>query len=263
MESSESFDAEDAACLEIVADHLAVAIENARLYNHGQQLAVLEERQRLARELHDSVTQHLFGMNLIAQSLSSAWRRDEVEAERRVTRMLELSRTALAEMRALLAELRPMSSAGPTAAEQPRAGIALVRQKGLVAALTLHIADLKADGWRIEFVPSAYCAQPLASEEEIFRIVQEALNNVIKHARAEQVIVELACRAGDLHVSVRDDGAGFDLQTTAGESAAGGLGLSTMCERALRLGGVLEVRSAPGNGTLVEARIPQAVLVPA
>ena len=224
---------------------------------------MIEERQRLARELHDSVTQHIFGMNLIAQSLGSAWRRDEAEAERRVTRMLDLSRTALAEMRALLTELHPIGSLALAPAEQPRAGIALVRQKGLVAALALHIADLEADGWQIELTTSGYCTQPLQTEEEIFRIVQEALNNVIKHARAQRVVVQIACETGRLRVRVRDDGNGFDARAPIGATPSGGLGLSMMCERALRLGGVLEVQSTPGNGTLVEAHIPHPTLIPA
>ena len=263
VESSQPFDEEDAASLEIVADHLAVAIENVRLYDRGQVLAVLEERQRLARELHDSVTQHIFGINLIAQSLGGAWRRDEVEAERRIARMLELSQTALAEMRALLTELRPMTERWVVAQEPARAGIALVRQSGLVAALTRHVTDLSADGPNIQLDAARYHAQSLDTEEELFRIVQEALNNIVKHARAKRVIVQLSAGSTELSVIVLDDGCGFTPPAAGSPAKSGGLGLSTMRERALRLGGALEVQSTPGAGTRVAARLPLPVLVSA
>jgi signal transduction histidine kinase len=262
VESSQPFDEEDAASLEIVADHLAVAIENVRLYDRGQHLAVLEERQRLARELHDSVTQHIFGMNLIAQSLGSAWRRDEVEAERRVARMVELSQTALAEMRALLTELRPMAERWVAASEPAHTGIALVRKSGLVAALDRHIADLALDGSAVDLDISCYRAQPVDTEMELFRIVQEALNNVVKHARAKRVGVQLCAGSTELLVVVLDDGCGFAPPVPGSGTKSGGIGLSTMRERALHLGGTLEVQSTPGAGTRVAARLPLHVLVP-
>ena len=106
VESDRPFDQEDATSLQIIADHLAVAIRNARLFESASALAVLEERERLSRDLHDSVTQMLFSVTLVAQSLIPTWRQDPKEGEARADRVLQLSRLALAEMRALIADLR-------------------------------------------------------------------------------------------------------------------------------------------------------------
>lgn len=260
VESPDPFTPEDAASLGIVADQLAVAIENVRLYDRGQRLAVLEERQRLARDLHDSVTQHIFGMNLIAQSLASAWRRDRAEAERRVGRLVELSQTAIDEMRALLTELRPAAGAEASEAGPPLSGVALVRRKGIAEALRKHVADLAGDELAFEVDDRRYRPQPPRIEEALFRIAQEAVANIVKHARAKHVWIRLAPEDGGVRLVVKDDGVGFrprDVErrdTTDGTS--GGLGLSTMQERASELGGILDVRSSPGRGTVVEARIP-------
>jgi signal transduction histidine kinase len=256
VEAGSPFSGEDAASLQIVADQLAVAMENARLYGRAQQLAALEERQRLARDLHDSVTQHIFGMNLIAQSLAPAWRRDPAEGDRRIARMLELSRTALAEMRALLAELRP---AGTTANEtEPRVTSALVRDCGLADALRQHAAAL--EGPYIIVDASLYRAQPAEVEQELFRICQEALNNVIKHARAKRVVVQLITSDADVSLVIQDDGIGFKPEDVENDRnrqpAGGGLGLLTMRERAHALGGRLQTRSTPDLGTRVEVHIP-------
>jgi signal transduction histidine kinase len=261
VESSDPFTAEDAASLEIVADQLAVAIENTRLYERGQRLAALEERQRLARDLHDSVTQHIFGMNLIAESLGSAWRRDPVEAERRVSRLLELSGMALAEMRELLTELRPADALSGRPIEPVLSGIALVRRDGLADALRRHFAGFAGDGLHVEFDSRGYRPQPPGVEEALFRIAQEALANVLKHAHAGHVDVRLACTKGGVRLQVRDDGIGFRMRevsrrAASDEGRSGGLGLVSMQERAQALGGSVVVRSAPRRGAVVEARIP-------
>jgi signal transduction histidine kinase len=160
-------------------------------------------------------------------------------------------------MRELLAELRPVERAPPLPGGPQGIGSALVRQKGLADALRRHMADLNVDGCRIELTASSYRPQ-LAIEEELFRIAQEALNNVIKHARATQVDVQLAANETEIRVSVRDNGIGFDALAALARDQTDGraLGLSTMRERATALGGRLETRSAPGQGTIVEARVP-------
>jgi signal transduction histidine kinase len=274
VESPESFDEEDAAGLQVVADQLAVAIENARLYAAAQQVAVMEERNRLARELHDSVTQHLFGITLIAQSLGAAYARERGEGERRVARLLELSHEAFAEMRALLAELRateaaargaPPPGSGLTAewtriveagGDAPASALDRVRRDGLVPALRAHLAGISRDGPECALDADDYAAQPPAVEEALFRVAQEALHNIVKHARARRARVELASGRGGTRLTITDDGVGFDAAGAGrGGPRDGGLGLGSMRERVAAAGGELSIESAPGRGTVVRAAI--------
>jgi len=255
VESGDPFDEEDEAGLRIVADQLAVAIENARLYRRGQRLAVLEERQRLARDLHDSVTQHIFGMGMIAESLASAFRRSQEEGERRAARLTELSRTALAEMRALLAELRPAGAPMPTETLNVLPDMVRVRRDGIEVAL-----DALAERMSVHEVPvvverNGYQRQPGHVEEALFRIAQEAVNNAVKHARARRVRIQLSGEGGTLRLTVVDDGCGFDPAT---DIRAGGLGLTSMRERAAALGGTVRIETKPGAGTRVEVTVPAA-----
>jgi signal transduction histidine kinase len=258
VESADPFTDEDTANLQIVADQLAVAIENARLYEHGQRLAVLEERQRLARELHDSVTQHIFGMVLIGESLASAWRRNPEEAARRAQRMAELSRVALAEMRNLLDELRPDRERVDDGGGPDPTGLARVRRLGLVSALERQANDMAAEDLRIEVNAAGYVPQRTIVEEALFRIGQEALSNIVKHAGARHASITLMTGSGETRLDVRDDGTGFRRVAKGRERGArtGGLGLSSMRERAEELGGRLRVESTPGRGTHIEVRIP-------
>jgi signal transduction histidine kinase len=296
VESSHRLTSEDAELLRVVADQLAVAIENARLYAAAQQVATLNERQRLARELHDSVTQLLFSATLLAESLVPAWRRDAEEGERRTDRLLALSREALAEMRALLRELHPVAPAPPIvhrvaadsrptsagAARRPaRAGrrgvsvsaggapgIAAVRALGLPAALAEHarVAGIAAgDDLNIELDSAGYAAQPPAVEEVLYRIAQEALNNVVKHARAHRARLTLAADAAGVRLTVEDDGVGFPDAAPAPNADAepragpGGLGLVTMHERARGIGGAVRIVTRPGSGTAVHVSMPASV----
>ena len=236
------------------------------VYERGQQLAILEERQRLARELHDSVTQMIFSITLIAQSLAPAWRRNPAEGEQRVARLLELSQTALAEMRALLAELRPAAdgrAARSTAETTLVPGVVRVRREGLAAALQQHAAALAQDGLQIEIDTRGYpvadsngsTARPY--EEALFRIAQEALNNVVKHAHAKHVFVNLGGDREALRMTIHDDGIGFVPESAAQLSnGLSGLGLRTMPERAQALNGTVQITSTPGSGTTVEVVIP-------
>jgi signal transduction histidine kinase len=261
------------------AAQLATAIDSRRqhhlLSERGRQLAVLRERQRLARDLHDSVTQLIFSMTLIAQSIAPAWRRDPAEGNRRVNRLLELSQAALAEMRALLAELRPPETwpGPPTStpvrgAIQPPApipGIIQMQQDGLVAALQSHIALVASDGLQIKLDPTGYVRQPLEQEEALYRIAQEALNNVVKHACAQCAQVKLDVDYASIHLQVVDDGVGFvpklnpplNSSPASGGEQRGGLGLMTMRERVEALGGVIELIAAPGSGATVAVTIPR------
>lgn len=269
VESPEPFGEEDATSLKIVADQLAVAIENTRLHEHAQIVAALEERQRLARDLHDSVTQHLVGMVMIAESLEGLRRRDPVEAAKQGNRLLKLSRSALRAMRCLVAQLRP-DNAPTSRAEPVPTGIEGLHTAGLSAVLARHIADCAGDELDVTLDADAYVPQPPPVEEAMFRIVQEALNNVIKHADARHARIQLRTDQSATCLSVSDDGVGTRrkggshpaMPTNSNHPLAtmemlhGGFGLTTMRERAEAVGGEFRVSSVLGRGTQVEVFIP-------
>ena len=183
-----------------VADQVAVAISNARRYQVSQQSAALEERHRIARDLHDSVSQSLFSLTLHARTAELALEQAGLDPGsvlgRALQEVAELTRGALAEMRALIFELRPGALA----------------EEGLGAALTKHAAAVSArDGLLIEVqAPAERLSLSVAQEEQLYRLAQEALHNVVKHAHAGRARVELAPRAGSVQLLVRDDGRGFD-----------------------------------------------------
>jgi signal transduction histidine kinase len=201
---------------------------------------------------------------LIAQSIGPAWKRDPAEGQRRVDRLLELSQTALREMRSLLFELRPVDHIDPPTLTGPER----VHRYGLLEALRLLAGDFTHDGVRVdvrtyEYSPTLFetglgvgSGNQTTIEQDIYRIVQEALNNAIKHARAHEILVLLdGSDLSQLCLSISDDGVGF-VPGLGEESQAGGFGMKTMRERAETLGGILQVISAPGRGTTVEVKIP-------
>jgi signal transduction histidine kinase len=259
---------------QLTATQLASAIDSRRqhqlLAERERQLAVLEERRRLAWELHDSVTQLIFSATLVAESIEPLWPAAPADAARRLARLMELNRAALAEMRALLVELRGADEAAPVGSEAsvPNAGesvlipsLARVRREGLPAALAAHIAGLGDGHLQVALTTDAYVAQPPAAEAALFRIAQEALTNVCKHAQARRVAITLATRDGATTLTVADDGVGFapGQRGRAQRPATGhqhGFGLHTMRERAAALGGAIRVVSAPGRGTTVTATLP-------
>jgi len=258
IESLYPFQEEDAASIQIIADHLAVAIKNARLYAEARQAAVMRERQRLARDLHDSVSQVLSSISLMSQSLASAWKRDPAEGERRAHRVEELSRHGFAEMRALLRELRPTQEGASGDGEG--GGIASVRSTGLASALK-KVAKLLAPETpeiRIEF--TSYMPQELAREEALFRLCQEALSNAIRHSGARLVTITARVADTAVNVAVEDNGCGFDpseAERSAERSRDAGLGLHTLRERVHALGGSVSFTTAPGRGTRVSFTIPR------
>lgn len=223
-------------------EHAAVAMHNARLYDQAQQVAVVEERNRLARDLHDSVTQSLFSMSLLAQVIPTLLETNPDEATQSLHELRRLSKEALAEMRALLFQLRPVA----------------LEEDGLVEALTKHVASLqRRDGPTLRFTCND-CEErlPLTVEEAIFRVATEAINNALKHAHARQIDVHIEERRDEGHsvvLTVRDDGSGFD--PAHQRPQAGHLGLSGMKERVARGGGILWIESAPGAGTTVTVRM--------
>jgi PAS domain S-box-containing protein len=227
----------ETAFLKIVADQAAAIAENARLFTDAQAHVTLEERQRLARELHDSVSQALFGIALGARTALEHLERNPEAARSPLDYVLQLAEAGLAEMRALIFELRPEA----------------LEQEGLVGALAKQATALRArHGITVNEVFDAEPEVPIAVKEALFRIAQEALNNTAKHARASHVELRLTSAGGAIVIEIRDDGAGFD----AGAQFPGHLGLQSMRERALRLGGNVEITSLPGKGTLIRAVIP-------
>jgi signal transduction histidine kinase len=242
------------------AAQLATAIDSRRqqllVYESGRQIAVLEERQRLARDLHDSVTQLIFSTTLIAQSIAPAWRRDPAEGEKRVSRLLELSQAALSEMRALLFELRPAEEeSSHNGQERQLPGILLVEQAGLVVALRRQAAELARDGLALQLEVASYQRQRVEAEKALYRIAQEALNNVVKHAQVHRVNLWLRSGDGEIEMTIGDDGRGF---VTVATEDSGRFGLGNMRQRAVELGGTVTIVSAPGQGTRVVVRLPAA-----
>ena len=219
------------------ANQAAVAIENARLYAKSRKLAALEERQKLARDLHDSVSQTLYGIVLGARTARTLLDREPAKAVESVDYVLSLADAGLAEMRALIFELRPES----------------LQTEGLVTALGKLVNALGAR-YRLEVTLETGNEPDISIEpkESLYRIAQEAMNNIAKHARANHVDVKLIDANGQLLLSISDDGAGFD--TSAG--FPGHLGLHTMRERAEKVGGTFNIESAQNAGTRIQVMIP-------
>lgn len=214
------------------ANHAAIAIENARLYEQARQLAALEERQRLARDLHDAVTQTLFSSSLIADVLPDLWEKNPDKARQRLSQLQQLTRSALAEMRTLLLELRPRGLYETDIADLLQQLIETLRSRTKMA-ITLSVS---------------LCA-PLPKDVQVvlYRIAQEALNNVLRHARANHADVKLLCNDYHITLSIHDDGCGF----VPSEIAGNHLGLNIMRERAASIAANLSVDSTPGTGTTI------------
>jgi signal transduction histidine kinase len=219
------------------AQQAAAAIENARLYEAARERAALEERQRLARELHDSVSQVLYAIALNASAAEEVIEEDPARVGDLLRDVLSLAEAGLAEMRALIFELRPES----------------LEREGLVPALERQAAAVEArHGIAVRLDLGEEPEAPLAVKEALYRIAQEALQNVARHARGRAAAVALEAGPGEVVLRVSDDGRGFD----PGGEFPGHLGLRSMRERAAALGGVLELESAPGRGTRLCARVP-------
>jgi signal transduction histidine kinase len=238
-EDEPGFTEEDEQLIEMLAAHAAIAIENARLYERGRELSFVEERNRLARDLHDSVVQKLFGIVLAAQSAATLFDRDQDSARGQVQKLQELTQDAIQELRSLIFQLRP----------------AAVESDGLAAALAKHVQVLRrVHRQEIDLEVTGEPRLRPDIDDEVFRIAQEALHNGVKHAAAGRL--ELLLEEGErrLALTVRDDGVGFDPGATAHRSRR--LGLTSMEERATALGGTLRIDSAPGKGTTIELEVP-------
>jgi len=222
-----------------VANQAAITLINAELYGQAQALAVLEERQRLARNLHDAINQSLFSAGLIAEVLPRLWERDQAEARRSLEDLRRLTRGAMAEMRALLAELRPSTLIDAELGDLLRLlGNAFTGRTNIPAGVTVVGQGVL----------------PADVQVAIYRVCQEALNNVAKHAAASIVKIHLKHEGTAIELSIRDDGQGFDPERTA----SGHYGLSMMRERAEAVGAQLSITSQPGHGTELTVRWKEA-----
>jgi signal transduction histidine kinase len=228
------FDQRDQAVIELLAAHAAIAITNARLHEESWQLSMLEERNRLALELHDAVSQRLFSLVFSAEAAATLLERDPAGARVQVERLGALAQEALEELRALIFELRPAD----------------LESDGLCGALQKHVALVRRQGGvEVDLEVDADLPRSPRRDAEVLRIAQEALANALRHARAGRVAVRLGRDDGLLVLEVRDDGVGFD--PSAAELRSTHLGLTSMEERARRIGGRLALSSTPGGGTTV------------
>lgn len=213
-----------------VANQAAIALVNAELYEHAQALAAMQERQRLAQNLHDAVNQSLFSAGLIADVLPRLWDRDQEEARKSLVDLRRLTRAAQAEMRALLAELRPSALTDTDLGD-----LLYLLGNALAGRLNIPVAVTVAQDVIL----------PPEVQVVFYRICQEALNNITKHAKASHVEIDLQQVDGAVELRVHDDGKGFE----EGPALAGHYGLSMMHERAEAVGAVLTVTSHLGQGT--------------
>jgi signal transduction histidine kinase len=235
---ADAFGDDDQQLIEMLAAHAAIAIENARLYERSRELTVVEERNRVARELHDSVTQNLFGVVLAAEAASTLIDRDPAAARVQLDRVRELARAGMEELRSLIYELRP----------------AALADEGLAATLRKHVGVLRRVYPQEIALKVSGAPRPGApGDGDVLRIAQEALHNALRHAHASRIDVTLSARDGRLALAVHDDGVGFD--PAAAEVRGRRLGLTSMEERARALGGTLRIDSKPGAGTTVRLEV--------
>ena len=237
-QSERQFTEEEVNLAVTFADQAALAIENARLRKQAEQAAAMEERGRLARELHDSVTQSLYSVTMYTEAAARLMPPGHEAATGYLRDAGETAQEALREMRLMIYQLRPP----------------VLEKAGLAVALQVRLdAVERRGGIHAELMVEGQDRLPPDVQAELHQIAQEALNNALKHAHARQVQVRLHFGEANTRLEVEDDGVGFDL---AAAQAGGGLGLPGIAERTQRIGGRLEIESAPGRGTLVVVDVP-------
>ncbi|MFB6679063.1 GAF domain-containing sensor histidine kinase [Streptomyces sp. NPDC057684] len=233
------FTMEDEELLTILAQHAAIALTNARLYERSRELTIAEERSRLAHELHDAVSQKLFSLRLTAQAAAALVDRDPSRAKGELQHVAELAAEAADELRAAVVELRP----------------AALDEDGLIATLRTQIQVLdRAHSAHVTFDCGGIRALPAAQEEAMLRVAQEALHNALRHSGAEHVRVTLDKRGPGAVLRISDDGGGFEPKAV--RHAGRHLGLVSMRDRSSGVGGRLTVESEPGKGTTIEMEVP-------
>ncbi|MET7426262.1 GAF domain-containing sensor histidine kinase [Dactylosporangium sp. NPDC005555] len=233
------FDAGDEELLRLLAAHAAIAIVNARLYERGRELSIVEERQRIARELHDAVTQKLFSLRLTAEAAAALVTRDPQRAIAELDTVRRLAADVTAELKSVVVGLRPADLAGDGLAT------ALRRQAELLDRV--HDARIRFTGDQLPTLSGE-------RQEAAYRVAQEALHNALRHGRPGHVDIHLQRSGRGFTLRVTDDGTGFDAGTPPGAQRR--LGLASMRERARSVGGRLTVTSKPGAGTTVTMEVP-------
>lgn len=235
--SSGHFTKADTRRLTTLAAYAGVAIANAELYGQSQRLAVVEERNRVARELHDAATQTLFSLVLAARTAAMSTR--DAEARAAILSFEQRTASALQELRSLVHALRPKS----------------LERDGLAATLADHAEALRASGARIVIDATAQDARlPVETEHALLRIAQEAMHNAMRHAPESSIRVTLRAAASTVTLRVHDDGPGFDPKALS--RTRRGIGLATMRERAHEIGARLDIHGRAGRGTTVTVTVP-------
>jgi len=231
------FTADDEELLRLLAAHAAIALVNARLYERSRELSIVEERNRIARELHDAVTQKLFSLRLTADAASTLLATDPLDLAKAAAQLevvRQLAAEASAELRAVVVGLRPADLAGD--------GLGRALRKQVELLDHVHSATIR-------FTGEPFPRLTPAREAAAYRIAQEALHNALRHGAPSTVLVKVSAENGTVRVEVTDDGRGFDPRSA-------GLGLTSMRDRARAAGGRLDVRSRPGGGTTVRLEVP-------
>jgi two-component system nitrate/nitrite sensor histidine kinase NarX len=221
--------------LQAFADQAAIAIQRATLYDRAKRAAVMEERSRLANELHDTISQTLWSVSLITERLPSIWEIDKVEGRSSLATLHQLAQSALLEMRSLFLELRPSALADAKLGDLIRQLVAIMANRtGLIFSVTIK--------GQYPIPPDVQIA--------LYRVLQEALNNIARHASASHVEIYFNSRAGRIDLTIRDNGSGYDPTNIA----VGHLGLSIMSDRINAIGAKLETTSPKGEGTLIKVK---------
>jgi signal transduction histidine kinase len=238
-EDKTAFDADDQELIELLAAHASIAITNARLYEQGRELSILSERNRLALELHDVVSQKLFSVMLTAEAAATQVDHDAPAARAQLNRVRDLTKEALDELRSLILGLRPP--------ELERDGFVGTLRKEVEMVARTHGTDVQLE------IDPGFAGDGGERELALLRIAHEALHNAVRHAKAEHVVVRLAGDPDKPVVEVTDDGIGFDPDAAGIRSRH--LGLTSMEERARELDGRLRINSSPGHGTTVRIEL--------
>jgi len=236
------FSEADRLLVEMFSLRAGIAIENARLHEQVQRLAVVEERERISRDLHDGIIQAIYGVALSLEDVPSLMATDPTEAEVRVDRAIDSLNLAIREIRNFILGLRSELLHGADVV----AGLATLAEEFAVTGAADVELDLAVD-------PEVTAGLPMPHRVQLLQMSREALSNAARHARASRIRLAMRDTEGVLELSVEDDGVGFD---AAEEPPAGHLGLANLRQRAAALGGIMSIESSPGSGTRLSIRIP-------